>query len=315
MGRRARLRGPVERAIVELLADGPMRAVDLLNAVERRTGASTGTIRKWGRPLCDVEKRGQPGYPDAGWWWCLTSKGAGKNSKITATARRAPTTPKGAGIGGHPDDAPKAGSALVHEAVRARLPKTVEKDPPSLLVDQSRSQRQAVINTFATILGRWRLDAVTLTTVTGYPSASDARAWAEAVAQLGGGCWLAPHVVESTEHRHGMIVGVDPATALSAWPRLAGSSAALDRQDTRPVDDLHGWLNYCRGKPGFDPRAVIATGRLRDPWIWALGRVGYKLPEPHIVSTEDLVRAVVALGGVPIAIPTLSPIPPKRAVG
>lgn len=299
--------------MVEALTGGPRRFDELLVEVQRQTGASEATIRRWGRPLCDVVKRGQPGDPGACWLWSLKPKIPAIGPKITNTAGTATSSPKMLRTRGPSGSTLEMPPTAAQSTVREASPEIIETNTLSLLDEAERSEsnahqrrlrsrrrttseRQAVIDAFGEGLPRERLDTITLTTPRGHPAATSVRALAEAVAWYRGGLWLTPHAAgeDEHEHHHGLLVGLDSQRLILAWVRLTGG--ACDQQCTADAYDPPGWLNYCRRMPGFDPSCVIATGRLLAPWTWALGRVGYALPSmPAAVPEVEVMAALAAL--------------------
>jgi hypothetical protein len=311
MGRPATLREPVELAIVDLLTPGPMPSKAVIAEVMRRTGASAGTIRQWGRPLCDPIKRGRPGDPDAGWWWRLKPEITGIGPKITATAAATRKAPKMTGTPRCSGDSPKVPSTMAQSTEHVG-PREMSKTAGLSLLDgpqrssthqrhptaqhHGTSEREAVLDAFAMSIGEVSAYAVTLTSPPGDATIEAALTLAEAVDLCGGGLWLTPQPGEGTEHEHhhGVVVGMNHERVIAAWVRLTGGLRSA--QVVKPIDGLSGWLAYCRRKPGFDPSRVIASGSLRDSWSWALGKAGITLPPspPAEAMVGPMLRIAVA---------------------
>jgi len=310
MGRPAKYREPVERAVLDLLAGGvAMKQRVLFAEVRERTKASVGkkasdgTIRKWGRKLCVLDKRGGPGDASAAWWWSLAPEIAGTDPniagiepKIMQTRGVDASAPKMTVTQGQAHDQPGTRSLNAQHRVRGHAPEIAGTGGPSLLdghhkrseakhANDRANERQVTIKAFGRYLanrGR-ELHTLNLTVPTGYPSIGAAVGLGSWVARLGGGFWLVPQAAEGTdhEHNHGMFEGVPPGLIHEAWVRLTGGAASRDLQRTEPIYDVSGWLDYCRRAPGFALDRVIALGSLYGPWTWALGRAEHMPPDPH----------------------------------
>ncbi len=295
MGRPIIQREPVRRAILEALASGPVLARDALAEVMRRTGAARQTITRHGRELYDIESRREPGERVPTRWWRLRPEMMGIDSEMLTTAPDDPSAREVMITGPQARKSAKARRNGKRNTTGGRPSKCTGTDSPSLLDGHPRSSkpggRQTALLAFGNQLAsrRSRLRAITLTTASGYPSAAITQELAQRVSLWSGGLWLVPESPHRAGHihHHGILTDVDPKTVFALWLRLADSAASPDYQVAKPVTDLAGWLDYCRSAPGFNLSLVVATGSLRDPWIWALGRAQHPLAPPSFSTADD----------------------------